>query len=289
MKSGEVYLPSSKFGTKAIVILVIEVLTIVPLLAIAYSYAINFMPVIYLNFVTCAAFGVALGFLSFPVVKYGHIVGYRNELLCLITIWFFAMIFQWSAFMAIVIKTSYSEIEEVSFTSSFFYYLLHPVTLVQDMYDVSLYGLWSIGSITVKDFGLWAVWIIEAIIIFIAMWQANKKWSIFPYSHVENNWFPENKLPRKMPLHRGFGSFLNGLKDNNMEAFTGIAYSNIDSREFTEVVIYATRNDTNAYLAFYNQQLKTGKDGKKEEEYKRASDFYCITPEQKDILINHFS
>ncbi|UII27887.1 hypothetical protein LVD15_05545 [Fulvivirga maritima] len=289
MKSGDIYEPKGKIGKNALLITVLLIVTIIPALAIAYAFATWYTPLIYANLIICVAFGVALGYLIFPIVKWGHVVGYKNELIFIAFIWAVAMYFQWAAYVTLAVNLD-TEDNSTSFVfSDFLYFAAQPWHLVAVISEISKYGLWAIGSTTFKDFGLWVVWFAEALILIVTMIGVNQKWSTFPYSHTEANWIPKTLLKRRMPLNRGFSKFIEGLKNDTLEPFTELPYADPDSKVYTEIAIFTTKNDSQSFLAFYNKQLKTGKDGKKEEEYKRASDFYALSETQKAQLVEHYS
>ncbi|MBL3654886.1 hypothetical protein [Fulvivirga sediminis] len=210
MKSGEIYEPKEKVGKNALLMAAVLSITIVPTLAIAYAFATWYTPFIYANLIICVGFGAALGYLIFPIVKWGHIVGYKNEIICMAFIWLLAMYLQWAAHVTLAANLN-PEGNSTSFVlNDFLYFVSHPIDLAAAVSEISQYGLWGIGSTTFKDFGLWAVWTTEAVILFVTMIGVNQKWSTFPYSHVEANWYPKILLKKKMPLNRGFSKFIDG-------------------------------------------------------------------------------
>ena len=95
-------------------------------------------------------------------------------------------------------------------------------------------------------------------------------------------------LKKKITLHRGISKFIDSLRENNLSPLLEAPLTSVHNMEYTELAIYTSPSDHTAYLSFFNKSLGRDDKGNKKVEYNQIGDFYKISKQQKEELINYF-
>jgi hypothetical protein len=154
------YTPSGKFNPTTFLYLLIAICIAVPIVALIYTYAILYIPLIYLNFLCVIGIAFGIGYVASFVIGLGKV---RNKLLafgiglilgltCLYGSWLI-----WIHYYA-----------NQEFSISYMQLVENPAAFWDLVWDINKYGTWSIGRGTttgVSGTMLTVVWIIEAIAI----------------------------------------------------------------------------------------------------------------------------
>ena len=291
MSNSQFYVPSGNYALRSFVICLALSFTIVLVLGVLYSILVWYIPFVYFNFILTGVFGALLGILIFPIVRLGHVRSRKIEWLFMVLICLSGLYFSWAAHMTLVYNMSGTGTlnAETSFRLEDFVIIsTRPLAMIKDIYESSWYGVWSIGSIPIRDVAIWTVWILEATIIMIAIWEINRKWSLLPYSEVEGNWCGKEVLNKKLTLYRGMTKFIDAIRENDISVLTRAPNTDSTNMEYTELAIYSSTGDNHSFIAFFNKTVKRDSNGKQVQVYKRASDFVTITQPNKAELINHF-
>ena len=288
--SWPVYVPSGKFSGITYFILAISAVLVLPALSIIYSFITWYSPIIYLNLIVAIFTGVALGACIYPIVKYGKVRSYQHEILFIAVLWFFFLWSGWAVHLTLVTNITGESATGTSFTlSTYLFYISHPITLFHDIKILASVGLYEVFGAPVKGFVAYFVWFLEAAILFVAAFIFNKKWSVLPFSEVDNAWGVKQKLNKKLSLHRGIDKFAEALHNQEVQVFEHAPKTSGHNMEYTELVFFIFPKDDASYLAFYNMVVETDEKGKKKQKYFRNSDFYYVTPEMRTKLQEVFS
>lgn len=224
------YKPSGKFSPLSFIFLVLMCLTAIPVLSLVYSYAIWYIPFIYLNFLIAAGFGfgIAMG-VNRLVIGAGKV---RNGALAALLALFcaaFALYVHWAIWLDLVINSgeSYGS-SSIGITVSNISFLealglaLQPQAIIELIGLVNESGTWGFKGTAVSGLFLSLIWAVEALIItaipvFLVYGRAKK-----PFCETSGNWAKEKVLPPlefisneaalKSALEQGDFSFLTIIK-----------------------------------------------------------------------------
>lgn len=196
------YTPSGKSSPISIFFFFGLVLVILPLLALAYSYAIWYIPFIYINFIITAAFGVITGFLvKFVVIKLGKVRNPTISVVFGILAGIAAWYFQWVVYVDLLLNTTdYMGNERMGVAistvdvSQTIALAGQPGFVFEIMGFLFDYGSWGLFGFTISGIFLALVWIAEfGIIVFLSSFmgvETAKK----PFCESTNKWFDEEVI-----------------------------------------------------------------------------------------------
>lgn len=197
------YKPSGKVSLVSILYFILATLIAFPLLGAIYSYAIWYIPFIYINMFITAGLGIAVGFvISRVVVEYGKVRNGKIAALFGFLGAIAALYFHWAIWVDLVINAgeSYGS-NRAGFTVSnmvveqVISLILQPAYLFSLIGEINNVGTWGIRGATVSGFFLSVIWIIEALIVLVIpvvmAYSSSKK----PFCEVGNTWFKEDDLP----------------------------------------------------------------------------------------------
>jgi len=154
---GGYYRESGKAPIKGIFITLLIGLGTAAICVPIYAYVIHWNPFVYINFLATLVVGLGIGLGIHIGSSVGNLRnGFVRLFLGLITI-AFALYFLWFFKMGITTKQ---------------WLLFKPIELWNTINEVNVVGTWGVKDVIFKGGGLWAVWIIETIVIvWIALWM----------------------------------------------------------------------------------------------------------------------
>ncbi len=123
-------------------------------LGAVYAYASYFIPFIYLNLILCGLFGIGVGWLVGRASYLGEVRNQNFIMATAVGCGLLAMYFAWIFWLHAL-----TEMEIMDFSPGYIFGMM-------DLLSVD--GIWSIFGATPTGFGLYAVWLIEALIVAIA-------------------------------------------------------------------------------------------------------------------------
>ena len=101
------YTPSGKFSPISFALLIVLCLTVFPILGGLYTYAIWYIPFIYINFIITAVFAIAVGFLMNQVViKLGKVRSPKLAILLCLLGGFAALYAHWVVWADLIVNAS---------------------------------------------------------------------------------------------------------------------------------------------------------------------------------------
>ncbi|WP_257666968.1 hypothetical protein [Parapedobacter tibetensis] len=196
------YQPSGRISPLCFLFLLVSGLLLMPLLALAYTYTIWYIPIIYFNVLLTGLFGVGIGWIANRfVIGKGKV---RNMMLGILFTFLLALVaqyFHWAIWASLVMNAgevygnermgvvaSNMVIDQVIFL------LVHPVILFDLVKEMNGYGTWGIKGNTISGVFLTCIWITEALIITVIplfmAWARVRK----PFSEQGEVWFMEKEL-----------------------------------------------------------------------------------------------
>ena len=262
------YKHSGKIAPNSILFLLVSCLVIFPLMAIAYTYLIWYIPIIYINIVVTAGFGFGVGLvINFLVVKHGKVRSPIIASLFALIGSLVALYFSWAVWVDLVINSgeSYGN-SRIGITASniqlsqLFDLILNPNLVKNLALEINQYGTWGIKATTVSGTALFAIWAIEALIVivismFICYLRAKK-----PFCEFENKWFEETLLPA-FNLIENPHELISNLSNQNKESFEGLTLvTQPDSESHSVFTLYSSNSGKN-YLSIENKQKKINRKG----------------------------
>ena len=198
------YTPSGKFPPLSFMLFVILSLVVFPILAVFYTYAVWYIPFIYINFLLTFGLGVGIGFLiNKIVIRYGKVRNPKMAFLLCVLGAFVALYIQWvvwadlvmnstesARFTSMVVKSSMN-LEQLAFIA------VSPKLLFQLMVEVNSYGTWGLfEETTISGTFLWIIWVLESLIVIVVSLMFGGKRASNPFCERGNKWFKQRDLPQ---------------------------------------------------------------------------------------------
>ena len=285
------YSPSGKFDPKAILYFILISVIAMPLLGLAYSYAIWYIPIIYLNFLIAGAVGFAIAWLiSKFVIKLGKV---RNKALAVIFALLASIIALYSSWvvwadLVINMGESYGT-SRIGITASnvdvnqLYILATNPATLFELIANINEYGTWGIKSTTVSGTILTIVWIIEALLI-IGVTLLLTNGSRVPFCELSNKWFESKNLP-PFNVVENRGELIKAIESGDPTAFDTLALVTKADQDHSVFTLFSSSNNEN-YLTVNNMKGKFNKDGELEFDDTLLVENIYINNELKNKLVN---
>jgi hypothetical protein len=183
------YTPSGKFNPITFLYLLIAIFVAVPIVALAYTYAILYIPIIYLNFLCVVGVAFGLGYVANFVIGLGKV---RNKLLA----FFIGLIVGLAGLYCSWLIWIYDHMN-AAYGVSYMQLIESPLAFWDLIWGINEYGTWGIGrggDASVSGTMLTVVWIIEAFAmiappIFFAFSKARE-----PFIENDDIWADTTKI-----------------------------------------------------------------------------------------------
>ena len=185
------YKPSGKANSISFLYLLLAICIAVPILALAYTYAILYIPIIYLNILCVVGIAFGLAFVASFVIGLGKVRNTMIAFLFGLIIGIASLYFSWVIWI-------YDHINASAFNNvSHLELLQDPFGLWDVTWQINNVGTWAIGrsaSANISGTMLTVVWILEAAAmilppIFFAYSKARE-----PYLEDDNAWADTTKI-----------------------------------------------------------------------------------------------
>jgi len=262
------YRPSNKFSPLSFLYFIIACLTLIPILALIYSYAIWYIPFPYINFFITIGFGFGIGLVVQKLaIGLGKV---RNNTIAFALGFLGALIglyFSWAVWVDLVINAGESYgTDRIGISVSnikFFQVLelaLQPGILFELMGEIMNVGVWGIRGSTVSGWFLGAIWIIEAVIVLFMGTTIPPGKSGEPFCELNQKWFKEKQLPPFSYLEPKMRD-VTQLENNNFEALKEISrVSSAEIDSHSVFTLYANETNEN-YLTIQNKMATLNNKG----------------------------
>jgi hypothetical protein len=181
------YKPSGAITTSGVVLGLLGGLLVGVISAFVYSYIISYLPFVYLTFLCTIGYAIVLGVSVGQLMKWGN---NRNSSVCLlvsIVVTFVSYYFSWAVWLSVAVSSDQVSVSSLTLAQQ-------PLLLWDVLLRVNEIGAWAMQGATFSGFALWAVWLIEALIIMIA--SPVIAWSALtsdPFCEACETWCVEEK------------------------------------------------------------------------------------------------
>ena len=262
------YQPSKKFSPLAFIYFIIACLTVIPILALIYSYAIWYIPIPYINFFITVGFGFGIGWaVQKLAIDFGKV---RNNTVAYTLGFLGALVglyLSWAIWIDLVInagETYGTDRIGISVSNIQFFQALElalqPGVLFELMGQIMDVGVWGFKNTIVSGWFLGVIWIIEAIIIVVMGTIVPASKSGEPFCELNQNWFKEKQLAALTHLDNRMQA-IPPLENNDYEALKEITKVSDPSQENHSIfTLYANETNEN-YLSIKNRTATVNKKG----------------------------
>ncbi|WP_420572589.1 hypothetical protein [Kordia sp.] len=272
------YKPSGKTSPISLLFLLIAIAIGAPIIAFIYSYAILYIPLIYLNILCLfgAAFGI--GFVANFVVGMGKV---RNKTVAMI----FGLIVGLAGLYVSWVVWIYDHANASAFVEvSYMDLLTNPKALWGIIWEINVHGTWGIGRSggAVDGIMLTIVWIIEALaIVGVSVFFAYSK-ACEPYLENDDDWAETTKIG-PFELIEDITSLKQELETQKYEQLHALPKEEAGrTKSYTSLLLYHGQKKEQAkefYLTVNNMMEDYDKDGKLSFDEKTQISFIRISKE----------
>jgi hypothetical protein len=286
------YQASGKSSPTSFLLFILTSVIAIPVLALAYTYLIWYIPFIYINLFITAGFGFAVGMaISHLAVKTGKV---RNSTIAIIFGFLgglFALYFSWAIWVDLVINAgeSYGN-SRIGITTSNIEFLqvfglvLQPDTLFNFISEINKTGTWGIRGGTVSGTFLTIIWIIELLIILILSIIFPYLKAKAPFCEVDNKWFKEEDLPA-FSFIKNTKEMVVNLENSNQNSFIGLEHiSNFETESHSIFTLYSSEKGE-SFVTIENKLAKTNDKDEIEFEGDEFIEYISISSELKNSII----
>ncbi|KAB8155261.1 hypothetical protein EZY14_005070 [Kordia sp. TARA_039_SRF] len=279
------YTPSGRVNSISFLYLFLAIFIAAPLLTFIYTYAVLYIPIVYLNILCVVGIAFGLGYIANFVVGLGKV---RNKMVALLfglIIGISALYFSWIIWLHYHLNDS--AFNEITYTE-----LLEAPGAVWDIvWKINEQGTWSIGRSSranVSGTFLTIVWILELIAfigapIFFAFSKAAE-----PFLEDDNNWADITKIGPFEPIEDK-KALKKQLETQNYEAFLEIGpLTNEQNSSHAIFSLYHNKKRTHGneyYLSVSNMKERIDKKGNVTHDEKSLISFIRVPKEIGEKLL----
>lgn len=271
MQNSELYYrPSGIAPLKGVLITLLVAIPTALLLGLGYSWCIWKIPFIYIDVILTVALGLILGMITQGLMRLGKIRSTPVSVFMGFIIAAVAIYAKWSEWSVMVD----GEIFDAGYTvaqSNILTTLAQPLYTLDRMTLLNETGLWSLHDIEVNGILLWAVWAIEAGIIFFLILACVFRQSRLPFSETGDNWIKGMVSPDLIEAKVTFKEMRQQLEQENFSLLIDGLKTSTTERNW-RITFYADDIFGEYYLEIVEQ--KAVKSGKKITKAEGALMFY---------------
>ncbi|MDR0564795.1 MAG: hypothetical protein LBG78_07675 [Azoarcus sp.] len=282
------YQPSGKTTLSGLVTLLIGGIAAIWILGIAYTYAVGFIPFIYINFIVTGAFGILAGISFSLFVKKGNLRAPGKVTLLTAIATLIGLYLHWAFFCAYLLHRA----SDIPLWEAYQSYLFSPSKIIDTAKYLLDNGHFSIGrrgrNTPVTGGFLALIWLVEALIILGGSLLLPRVKSQEPYSENLNRWADAEELPGRMSHFEDVVATKNALEAGNITPLLNTEPTD-EKASHSKIVLYSAEGDSNCYfLSLKNVTVKINKKGKEESSTDTVVEYLRITPAQYQELSKKF-
>jgi len=273
------YTPSGKTPVGGLGLFIIGGLLAAWLLGIAYTYVVEYIPFIYVNFLATLGFGFALGYVLNRLSTIGRLrspfkVVVLAAVIALVGLWL-----HWAFFCAFFLN---KHAEDVTLIPAYIYFLTSFPAVFDFAGKILETGHFTIGKSgsAITGWALGGIWAIEALLILgVTVWFARAQ-SRMPYSEALGRWANQEGLPTPLAHFADPRSAKADLEAGNIALLLHADLPGENAMAFSTIVLHIVENDPDChFLTLINVVLKVNKKGETEREEDIIVEHLRITPE----------
>lgn len=238
-------------------------------LGYVYSVVTVFLPIIYLNALISIGFGLSLGFICRALFRLNHNRSKRSRIILAIIFGLLANYFQWTTYILWAYEGAIPGINEYLEN---ILWIMVPDNFIYAITEINRIGPWEIAGTQIKGFGLTTIWIIEFLIIMAGPIVAVLKTTIYPYSELQQKWYPKFTLFNDFQSVSGSSLLLKDLEENPLETIIGLGLGT--GLRHTKIHVFYLKEENKQYLTFEKIYVESKQDGK--------------TKTNSSIIVNNF-
>lgn len=214
------------------------------LLGYVYNVVIVVIPLVYLNVLITAGLGLVSGFILRFCIRISSNRNRKSQIIQAVVFGVFILYFQWLAYVLYAF--------EAAIPSPGFYLLnlgliFSPEGFFGTIAEINRQGLWSMFGVDIKGFAATAIWIAEALIIIAGPTIAVLTNKIYPFSELQNKWYPKFTLIADFESFAGSQTMIDDLQNNPTETLQKLGKGN--GYRFTKAHLFYSKEELNQYLS----------------------------------------
>jgi hypothetical protein len=264
------YKPSGKISVLSILICSLAVLLGTILIGIIYTYAVWYIPLIYINFLLTIGSGFALFILiSFLTHRFKS----RSKLfdMAISVIASVLLVYvNWVIWVDLVLNSgeTYGIDNQIGITvsgssiSGVLELFLNPKEVLNYANIINGYGTWGIKGGTVSGTFLWIIWIIEAAILFGFTPFMTLFKEAEPFCEIENEWAEKKEVNHTFKFVANGDELKRDLENNKFEPVLNLEIKEDTGLDHMKMYIYYAKASALFYLSIKNFTGKLDKENK---------------------------
>jgi hypothetical protein len=262
--------PSGKVSLPSVFLSILAVIVAAPLLALAYTYAVWYIPFIYINAFIAFFAGIGMYYVAHAVSKYFKS---RSKLfnIALAVLGGFALSYvNWAIWIDLVINSgeSYNLGDKLGITVSLSSFdgvillLQNPALMLEYAGIINETGTWGFKSIPIHGWFLTLFWVIEGgfligVPVFISFFA-----DIEPFCEQSNTWAEKKEAEVKYEYINSPDTLKQQMEVLNYSNLLDLKPKPEDSLDYAKVEIYYLSQGNVFYMTVTNQRAKYDKEGK---------------------------
>lgn len=288
------YQPSNKMPLGGVLLFLLGGVLGAAILSFIYIYAVWYIPFLYINLFICVGFGLLLGGgLILPIIT-GKLRSPMGVAVLTVLVGLVAIYLEWSVYLTLIFnsKTTGTGKEadtSTSFSGSMFIdFLTHPAEMWNGIGEVNRTGIWSLKGTTPTGLWLWAVWLLELVIIIGVACVMTRSQAREPFSELANEWTDEETLAHPLAHVPDAAQTRLALETGQFHSLTPyVAQSGVEP--FARLKLYRAPNDTSCqYLTLENVTTDVDSKGHVAESTDTVVQYLAISPAAYDDLKKRF-
>lgn len=261
------YKPSGKISPLGVIYFLVIVAILAPVFALAYAYAIWYIPIIYLNFILLIFLVMAMGNVVDFVTKWGKI---RLK----VFVWLGAILFgvvvlylHWAVWLSLFWNNNGSWDLGSDFTialSKFdleliLEFIKDPGLTWNTIKHVNELGPWVISETVMQGTTLWILWGIEAVALIFGPVVFGTKQVSYPFCESKNTWAPARILDKRMQYVNDAKKFKAELENGNFDVILNVETEGEQLDSSATLILYECDNQDYLSVANVSRTLEKGK------------------------------
>ncbi len=267
------YQPSGKISALPAIVGIVGIILTGIVLGFVYTYAVWYIPFIYVNFFLTLGAGLGAAFAIKQLIrllksrsgKYNMALGLLAGLVLIYT--------NWAVWVDLVVNSqnSYNLGNNrigITVSSSSIDNLMilftHPSLIWDLAWKINDVGTWGIRGATISGGFLTVIWVIEALMLlgvsFISGWGADME----PFDESTNQWAEKQEAQSNFAFIVNPEEFKSELEARHYQLLQNLPVKSPDSIDFSEITAHYIATGDVFYLSIVNKKGKYDKEGKLE-------------------------
>lgn len=237
------YNESGKYDLTGFVLSIAVYLVIAIFIGYLYTLIVTLIPIVYFNFIISLTVASGLGLVVKVGLRLSKNRNRKNKILQAVFIGIVFNVFQWIAYIVYAYKGHAPSLDEYF---SGMELLFHPGDLFYAIGEINHYGLWSMFGITINDFTLALVWVLEFGIFITIPIILVYRTKPYPYSENQLKWYKKYTLFKDFESLSGSAYIIAELKTDPVAAMHNLKKG--DGLRHTKAHLFYLDNEEYAYL-----------------------------------------